>query len=404
MAPALREVQLAEVRRRAIAAQRLDRPRSASKVALLDLVRHLGCVQIDPISVVAPTQHLVLWSRLGPFDLAHLDALLWDERSLFHYWAHAASIVPTADYPIHHLMMRRWGRGATKWETRVREWMHVNQSMRRKITSEIERRGPLRIGDLRDVTGEAWQSSGWTNEQGVARMIEFLWAKGVVTIAGRTGGARLWDLMARWLPEWTPRETWSEARVVEDATLRSLGALGIATPRHIKEHFTRSRYPRLDQVLARLVRRGDVEEVSVLDGAVRVPGRWYSRTDTPDDVPAPAATRLLSPFDNLICDRARTEIVWGFEYRIEIYVPKAKRKYGYYVLPIMSGDALIGRMDAAYDKGAGRLRVLSVHAEPRAPAAGEDVAAAVADLASFLGASSVEWPKQRPRAWARSLR
>lgn len=404
MAPALPEVQLAEVRRRAIAAQRLDRPRAASKAALLDIVGHLGCVQIDPISVVAPTQHLVLLSRLGPFDPADLDSLLWDERSLFHYWARAASIVPTADYPIHHLMMRRWGRGATKWETRVREWMRVNQSMRRKITTEIERRGPLRIGDLRDVTGEAWQSTGWTNEQGVARMIEFLWAKGVVTIAGRAGGARLWDLMARWLPEWTPRETWPEARVVEEATLRSLRALGVATPRQIKEHFTRSRYPRLDQVLARLVRRGDVEEVSVVDGATRVPGRWYTRTDTPDGAPAPAATRLLSPFDNLICDRARTEIVWGFEYRIEIYVPKAKRKYGYYVLPILSGDALIGRMDAAYDRGAGRLRVLSVHAEPRAPAAGEEVAEAVADLASFLGASSVEWPKQRPRAWARSLR
>ena len=404
----MRQVRLRDVRRLAVRAQRLDRTRPPSRAAILDLVEHLGCVQIDPISVVAPTQHLVLWSRLGAFDVADLDALLWDDRSLFHYWAHAASIVPTSDYPIHYLLMRRWGKGATKYEQRVREWMRANQSMRRKIVSEIRRRGPLRIGDLRGATGVAWKSSGWTDEQGVARMIEFLWAKGTVTIAGRAGGARLWDLTERWLPEWTPRETWPERRIVERAILRSLRALGVATSRQIKEHFTRGRYPRLPEVLASLVRRGAVEEVTVADGATRVPGRWYVRTEDAArlEVADGAADhcRLLSPFDNLICDRARTELVWGFSYRIEIYVPKRDRRYGYYVLPILWGDRLIGRLDATLDRGAARLRVLSVHAEPRAPAAGAEVAAATGDLAAFVGASDVEWPKDRPRAWARSLR
>lgn len=361
-------------------------------------------MQIDPISVVAPTQQLVLWSRLGAFDRADLDALLWDERSLFHYWAHAASIVPTADYPIHNLMMRRWGKGTAKYEQRVREWMQVNASMRRKVLSELRRRGPLRIADLRDVTGERWKSSGWTDEQGVARMIEFLWAQGVVTIAGRAGAARLWDLMERWLPEWTPRETWPERRVVEESILRSLGALGVATPRQIREHFTRGRYPGLDAALARLVRRGSVEQVAVVDGSERLKGKWFVRTDaewTGDGIPE--TCRLLSPFDNLICDRARTELVWGFDYRIEIYVPKDKRRWGYYVLPILWGDRLIGRLDAAVDRGAGRLRVLAVHAEPRAPAAGDAVAAAVTDLASFVGAAEIEWPRRKPRAWARAL-
>ena len=402
----LREVQLSDVRRLAVRAQRLDRATAPSPPGILGLVQHLGCVQIDPISVVAPTQHLVLWSRLGAFDRGDLDALLWDERSLFHYWAHAASIVPTADYPIHHLMMRRWGKGTAKYEQRVREWMSVNQPMRRKVVSEIRRRGPLRIADLRDVTGERWKSSGWTDEQGVARMIEFLWAKGVVTIAGRAGAARLWDLMERWLPEWTPRETWPERRVVEESVLRSLRALGVATPKQIREHFTRGRYPGLPDALERLTRRGLVEEVAVVDRGERLRGRWYAR---PEDLKASddggaSFCRLLSPFDNLICDRARTELVWGFEYRIEIYVPKDKRRWGYYVLPILWGDRLVGRLDASVDRGAGRLRVLTIHAEPRAPASGDDVAGAVADLAAFTGASSVEWPRQRPRAWARALR
>lgn len=406
---ALREVSLSDVRRLAVRAQRLDRSLPPTRKSIGDLVDHLGCLQIDPISVVAPTQQLVLWSRLGSFDRADFDALLWEERSLFHYWAHAASIVPTSDYPIHHLMMRRWGRGPSKYEQRAREWMDVNRSMRRRIVSEIRRRGPLRLGDLRDVTGETWKSSGWTDEQGVARMLEFLWAKGVVTIAGRAGGARLWELMERWLPVWTPRETWPERRVVEESVLRSLGALGVATPRQIREHFTRGRYPGLPETLARLVRRGAVEEVAVVDGGERVKGKWYARAE--DVAALDGATRdaqpfcrLLSPFDNLICDRARTELVWGFEYRMEIYVPRDKRRWGYYVLPLLWGDRLVGRVDAALDKAAGRLRVPAVHAEPKAPAIGDAVAEAVADLAGFAGASSVEWPSERPRAWARALR
>jgi hypothetical protein len=217
--------------------------------------------------------------------------------------------------------------------------------------------------------------------------------------------------MDEWLPEWTPREAWTERRVVEASVVRALGALGVATPRQINQHFTRGRYPGLPDVLARLTRRGDVEEVAVVDDGARLPGRWYVRAA---DLPAlevcadegwAGACRLLSPFDNLICDRARTELVWGFEYRIEIYVPKAKRRYGYYVLPILWGDRLIGRMDAAYDKKSGTFRVLSAYAEPGAPAAaGPDVAITVAELASFLGASSVEWPAERPRAWAPALR
>ncbi|HEX2057151.1 MAG TPA: crosslink repair DNA glycosylase YcaQ family protein [Actinomycetota bacterium] len=404
------DVPLRAVRRLAVEAQGLGARRpDRSAGGILALVGRLGCVQIDPISVVAPTQRLVLWSRLGAFDEAALDRLLWEERSLFHYWAHAASIVPTSDYPIHALMMRRWGSGDTKFDRRVSEWIRVNARMRRSIVRQLRAEGPLRLADLMRVPGEPWQSSGWTDSQDVARMIEFLWIKGVVTIAGRRGGARLWDLMDRWLPEWTPRETWSERRVVEAAAVRSLRALGVAKPAHVRAHFTRGRYPRLDEVLGRLVRRGEVVEAAVVDGRERLPGKWYVHAaDAPrlEELSRDGwdgSCRVLSPFDNLIADRARTEALWDFEYRIEIYVPKAKRRYGYYVLPILWHDRLIGRMDAALDRKAAVLRVLSLYAEPRAPAAGADVAAATGELASFLGATSIEWPARRPRAWAKAL-
>jgi uncharacterized protein YcaQ len=406
----LREVPATAVRRLAIEAQHLGRDRAGSSAAgILDLVSGMGCLQIDPISVVAPTQHLVLWSRTGGFDRAALDRLLWDDRSLFHYWAHAASIVPTSDYPIHALMMRRWGRGTTKYERRVAEWMRVNARMRRSIVEQLRAEGPRKLADLRRVPAQPWESSGWNDAQDFPRMIEFLWLKGVVTIAGRVGGARLWDLMDRWLPDWTPRETWPERRVVEAATVRALRALGAGTRSHVNQHFTRGRYPGLPDVLTRLVRRGEVEEIAVVDGRARLPGKWYVHSADAGRLEELAgdswngSCRLLSPFDNLICDRARTELLWGFEYRIEIYVPKAKRRYGYYVLPVLWHDRLIGRLDAAFDKRTETLRVLSVHAERKAPAAGEDVAEVVRELASFLGASSVEWPAARPRAWARAL-
>ena len=406
----VREVPVAGVRRLAIEAQGLSRPTACSRSGVLDLVDRMGCLQIDPISVVAPTQHLVLRSRVAGYDRAVLDTLLWEDRSLFHYWAHAASIVPTKDYPIHALTMRRWGKGTTKYETRVREWIRVNQRMRRSIVKQLDEEGPLKLADLRRVPAVPWESSGWNDAQDFPRMIEFLWLKGVVTIAGRAGSARLWDLMDRWLPDWTPRETWREQRVVDESVVRSLRALGVGTARHIKEHFTRGRYPDLPAVLARLVRRGVVEEVAVVDGRTRLPGKWYvlaedaARAEELAHGDPEGACRLLSPFDNLICDRARTELLWGFEYRIEIYVPKVKRRYGYYVLPILWNDRLVGRLDAAADKAAGKLRVLSVHAEPRPPSAGPAIAEAVDDLARFAGATEVEWPARRPRAWAAALR
>lgn len=401
-------VQLA--RRLAVYKQGLTGPRGIPGPDLiLDTIRSLGCLQIDPISVVAPTQALVLWSRLGIYDPAHLDDVAWTRRALFMYWAHAASFVLTEDYPIHQLRMRRWGRGDTTWERRTQDWIAENAGLRRHILSELRRRGPLRLRDFEDRTVVSWASTGWNAGRNVSRMLEFLWAVGKVTVAGRSGGQRLWALSEEWFPEWTPRTSLHATEAVRLAVLRSLGALGVATPKQINEHFTRGMYPGLKQALDRLVAREMIQPVTISDGDSNLPGNWFIRTrDIPllEELRADGwrpVTTLLSPFDNLICDRVRTERLFGFSYRTEFYVPKPKRRYGYYVMPILQGEQLIGRADVAREPGSGRLVVKALYPEPDAPPdAGRDIGAAVESLATFVKAEGIAYPKP-PQVWAQAL-
>lgn len=397
-------------RRLAITRQRLAGPRPAPDAAgILELFRDLGCVQLDPINVVARSHLLVLWSRLGAYDPADgLDSLLWGERRLFEYWAHAASVVLTEDYPIHLAMMRAYARGDTGWEQRVRSWLEMNEALHRQVLTRLREEGPLLARQFRDHAAEGWESTGWTNGRNVSRMLDILWRKGEIMVAGRSGLQKQWDLAERCLPDWTPREPWPGREVVRQAAQRSLRALGVAHPRHIVQHFTRGRYPDLAGVLADLEAEGRVEPVRIKEGDRTWPGRWYVHAD---DLPllerlaggewAPRTT-LLSPFDNLICDRLRTESLFRFSYRSEIYTPKDKRQYGYYVMPILHGDQLVGRLDPALDRKQRRLTIHAVHVEPEAPPAGQiapAVAQAVEELAAFLGATEVVYGSQLPAGW-----
>ena len=403
---ALRKLAVERQQLGALKRERIDEER------ILALFRDLGCVQIDPISVVAPTQELVLWSRLGNFDRKLFDKVLWEDRSLFTYWAHAASFVMTEDYPIHALGMKSWRSQDAVWAKRVREWMDANKSLRKSILAQIRSKGPLKARDLGAGASIPWTSTGWTNNQDVARMLEFLWFEGKIVIAGRSGGARLWDLMDRFLPDWTPRDKLPEKKIVELATVRAIRAQGISTPAHIRYHFTRGRYPDLPEALRSLVKNGEIEQVQVASEDGTLKGEWYVHwIDLPrlEQLDAHGdrwngRTTLLSPFDNLICDRKRTLMLWDFDYKIEIYTPKEKRRFGYYVLPILWEDRLVGRVDAALDKKAGVLDVKAIYKEPGAPAeAGADIAAALQALAAFLGTGGLRLPRSLPRGWKPAL-
>jgi uncharacterized protein len=405
MARALRTLDPTLVRRLAVSRQRLTGPvpAAAGPQEIMSVAADLGSLQLDPISVVARSHLLVLWSRLGGYDPADVEGLLWRERRLFEYWTHAAAIVCMDDLPIHSLLMRRY---PSERHRRLRQWLAANQALRRSILRQLKAGGPLPTSAFEDRAVTAWQSSGWTAGRNVDRMLDLLWTQGRILVAGRRGRQRVWDLSERWLPDWAPTRRPPEREVVRLAAQRSLRALGVATARDIDRHFTAGRYPGLPGVLASLERSGRIERVRLAaDGAGRL-GPWYVHAD---DLPLlerlasgdwRPRTTLLSPFDNLIIDRERTERLFGFSFRLEIYVPKAARRHGYYVLPVLHGDRFVGRVDPALDRGTGRLVVHAVHAEPGAPAsAGPAVAAALQELAGWLGAGGVDLRRPPPEVW-----
>jgi len=370
------------------------RPRTIAEV-----VDGLGMVQMDPTSAVARTEHLVLWSRLGKrFRIAELERMLWDERSLFEYWVH---IVPTSDLAIHRETMRRYPmgpRGDQARRTYVRDWLDANAAFRRYVLRELRRRGPLRARDLEDRAAEGWSTGGW-NDQGrhVAMMLDLLWFKGEVMIVGRDGQQRLWDLTERSLSLDGPRLSHRDVarRIVE----RQLRARGLAKPSQFGWAFD-GRPLGWDRTLAELIKEGVAIPARVEgdDADQYVHAEIWERTFRP-------RTTLLSPFDDLISDRDHTEQLFDFFFRLEIYVPKAKRRFGYFVMPILHGDRLIGRIDPRLDKATQVLHVNAVYAEKGAPAsAGPAVSGAIRELGEWLGAADIRFTRKVPAMWRTALR
>ncbi len=341
-------------RRIAVRAQLLD----GSATDVLDTVRRLGFLQLDPISTVAPPQHLVLWSRLGPYDRGELDRLLWDERKLFEW---SAFIWPIEDLPLIRAKMREpWG--TLKWHRWANEFMKEQAGLRRYVLRELEKRGPLPSRELEHHAARADERTVWWGTRAQQTwMLELLHRRGRIAVAGRQSGQRLWDLAERWFPETETLPQREAKRLYDERRFRALGI-------------------RLER--GRLVRH-------------------------PEAVDGPVGNRVtfLSPFDRLVHDRDRAEALWDFFYRLEMYVPKAKREYGYYVLPILRGDKLIGRIEPVFDRKSRVLRVNGVFAEPGAPAsAGEGIARAVRRLAKWLGAEEIAYGRRVPAVWRASLR
>ena len=329
----MREVTVEEARRIAVRAQQLD----GSAAGVLETVRRLGFLQLDPISAVAPPQHLVLWSRLGSaYDRTELDRLLWETKELIEW---NAFVWPAEDLPLLRARMR--SKEGT-WQRYRNEYLRENAPFRRYVLRELERRGPLLSREIEDHKPSGREAHRWWGERKMGLMLGVLNAMGEVAVVGRRGKQRLWDLSERWYPE-SERIPWAEAkRQIEDRRLRSLGVE---------------------------LRRGQL----------------LAHPDAADG-PVPA-TRItfLSPFDRLIHDRDRALALWDFYYRLEMYVPKAKREYGYYVLPILRGDRVVGRIEPFHDRKAGELSVLGTWWEGRA----YSVARPLRDLARWLDAQLV---------------
>jgi len=395
--PVIRQIDPINARRLIISKQQLD---ARQRPAMLDVIRALGCLQLDPIRRVERTHLLVLWSRLGNYELDELDVLRWQDRSLFEYWAHAASLVLTEDYPIHAVNMRR-----ARESDKFKKWLdeHDTHALRQHMLDRLRDEGALGTNDFDSDKNTGETFSGWTTGNAVNRLMHKLWINGDVLPALRKGNQRKWALAEDFLPEWTPRETLDVFQASYRAVQRAVKALGVTMDKkHIQYHFTRGRYWQYKAVKEQLLKEEKLIPVQIGDWA----GDWYLHAD---DIPLleqieagewQGRTTLLSPFDNLICDRDRTELIWDFYFRIEIYVPKNKREFGYYVLPILHGDSLIGRMDMAMDRKTHTLSVLSTYAEDNAPQdAVGDIREAVHNLGDFLGAEAIHFGETMPAIW-----
>ena len=401
-----------EAGRLAIAAQRLAGPRvEASKAGLLALLRQLNCVQIDPIRAVERTQLLVLWSRMGAFEPSLLDELQ-EERLIIEAWAHCASFILTEDYPLFRRWIGRAYTNASAWSQRVRAWIEVNAALKAHILARLEADGPLPSKALAGPEAVPWESLGWTSGSAVSRMLSFLDRKGLVMTVGRRGNQKLWHLRDAWLPAWADQALPTEEETVRLACQRSLKALGVANRKQINNHFMRNMYPNLDERLKELAAEEVVLPARIEGEAGPWEGEWFIHRET---APLLASIRgdgweprtvFLSPFDNLICDRERTEQLFDFHYRIEIYVPKAKRRYGYYVMPLLHGDRFIGRMDSRLDRKTGIYHIHALYPEEAAridARTGAAVAETLVELARFIRAQDVQLGERIPAAWRNAL-
>jgi uncharacterized protein len=328
-----------DARRITVRAQLLDSPRPAG---LLDVVGQLTLLQVDPTAAIAPNADLVAWSRLGSsYSPAELDTALAD-RTLLEL---RAMIRPSEDLALYRADMAHWERAERGelpgWRASRRDWVRANDACRLDILDRLGSSGPLPSRDLPDTCKVPWRSTGWTNNRNVTQLLEFMVLRGEVAIAGRRGGDRLWDLATRVYPD-DPVVPRDEALRIRNE--RRLRALGIA----------RARGP---ECPVEPVDVGEVGEPAVVEG---VKGTW--RVD-PSLLGQPFSGRaaLLSPFDRLIHDRKRTVELFEFNYQLEMYKPAAKRRWGYFALPILYGDRLVGKLDATADREAGVLRANAIH-------------------------------------------
>src|SRR4051794_13004157 len=373
----------AEARRVALAAQGFSdgRPATPDGRALRRVLKQVGLLQIDSVNVLARGHYLTLFGRLGPYPVELVDRAAWyAPRRLFEYWGHEASLIPVAMQPLLRWRMQRahddaWGG--------MRRVALERPELVERVLDLVAERGPVAAGELEEEGArrtEPWW--GWTDAK---RAFEFLFWSGQITSARRRNFERLYDLPERVLPrEVLAAPTPEPAEAQRELVRIAARALGVAAEPDLRDYF---RLPAADAKLrvAELAETGELVPVEVegwnarayLDPAARVPRRVEARA-------------LLGPFDSLLWERGRTERLFGFRFRLEIYVPAEQRVHGYYVLPFLLGERLVARVDLKADRQAGALLVQAAHAEPGAtPETAEALRGELDRLAEWLGLGDV---------------
>jgi uncharacterized protein len=399
--PAELSLSLKQARRLALAAQGFSgrQPPATIKASQLNrLIERLGILQIDSVNALVRSHYLPLFSRLGNYSADLLDQAAWSQgrrRTLFEYWGHEASLLPLSMYPLMRWRMQRAAQGEGIYQQLARFGREQQETIRRVLAS-VEELGALGAGSLSTRQERAGPWWDWSAEK---HALEWLFAAGEVTVAGRRGFERLYDLPERVIPESILKQPLlGETEAQRGLLLHAANALGVGTEKDLRDYFRLS-LTECRSGLAELVENGELLVCRVQGW--KQPGYCLPDPKVPRKVEASA---LLSPFDSLIWERSRTERLFDFRYRLEIYTPPDKRVYGYYVLPFLHNERIAARVDLRAERALGRLAVHAVHEEePGLDHEGmQALAVNLRQMADWLGLEQIQL--NCPRASAARLR
>jgi uncharacterized protein YcaQ len=374
--------------------------RPAKKEDVLGAIRRMGVLQIDSISVVARSPYLVLWSRLGSYEPRWLDQLL-AEGQIFEYWSHAASFIPIEDYGLYRrLMLSR--------TEKSRAWMEAHPDALEHVMERVREDGPVRSAEFARTDGKA---GGWWEWKPEKRALEHLFAAGELMISRRENFNRVYDLRERVLenalPGWDDALAPNEGEVRRTLALEAVRALGVAVARWIPDYF---RTPKKGAagLLEELAEEGSLIQATIEDEPAYVhPDNTGLAEEILSGTLRSSVTTLLSPFDPVVWDRARVLDLFGFDYKIEVYTPAARRRYGYYSLSILHEGTLVGRLDAKAHRKQGTFEVKAVYLEPGVAVSDDLVssfAEALRDCAGWHGTPEVVVRWSDPSELAEALR
>jgi uncharacterized protein YcaQ len=402
MASQIASLSLDDARRLAVRSQLLDGTSGLpiGKEGAARAIERLGYVQIDTIAVVERAHHQTLRTRCPDYRPEMLDELLAVDRRVFEYWGHAASYLPMSDFRFYLPKMRRSPMGGYG-----KTWLAKNADVVRHVHERIRAEGPLSSKDFERPDGE--RGGAWWNWKPAKMALEVLLSRGELMVAERRNFQRIYDLTERVLPESVDVSVPKDGELNRFLVLRALGAYAVAGDREIRDHIHGASISEISAAIRDLVEAGEVVEVSV-DG--RGEEILYARPETLEEAGVASASErcvLLSPFDNLIIQRERTQRLFGFDYTLECYLPEAKRKYGYFVFPILFGDRLVGRLDPKADRKPSTLILRSLCFEPSFDASDAVLAALAETLARFArfnGCDRVAFEKVRPAGHKRTLK
>ncbi len=380
---------------------------------LKTIMRNTGYIQWDPVTIVAPSHLISIWSRIGKFGLTELDKMMWKDKEAIFIWSPIAWIVLTEDYPIFHSLMKRYPdsmrRGWASHAVSARKFLDSHYELKQKVLGKLKE-GPAETGQFRDYGSRKKSPDGWSFGNEVNELLFHLHMSGEVMVSGHSANQNIWILTDDFLPKWADRTIFSTEDLEKIGAQRALRALGVASEADIYRYFVRGRYTNLREILRQLVEDGKVVKVRI-EGQTKDKPLYLLSEDkrTLDSIMSDRwepRLNLISPFDNIITLRDRTQRMYNFNYILEQFVPKEKRKFGTYVLPIMWGSDFVGRIDVKLNKNQKTLNINGVFSEPgydKEPTIGIKLSEKIGEFSEFLSVEKILYGEKKPEKWKKYL-